>query len=82
MVRTQVQLTEKQANTLKNLAASRYLSIAELIRQAVDTFIKSSSGIDIEERKKKALEIAGRFRSGKHDVSSKHDNYLSEAFRK
>ncbi len=82
MVRTQVQLTEKQVNTLKNLAASRYLSIAELIRQAVDTLIKSSSEIDVEERKKRAIEIAGKFRSGKHDISSKHDNYLSEAFRK
>lgn len=82
MVRTQIQLTEKQVNTLKNLAASRNLSIAELIRRAVDNLIKSNSELDIEERKRRAIEIAGRFRSGKRDISAKHDRYLVEAIRK
>lgn len=80
MVRTQIQLTEQQANALKNLASSRHLSIAELIRQAVDTIIKSNVVIDAEERRKRATDIVGRFSSAKHDISRKHDKYLAEAF--
>ncbi|MDA8170792.1 MAG: ribbon-helix-helix protein, CopG family [Nitrospiraceae bacterium] len=82
MVRTQIQLTEDQAKTLKRLAHSRHLSVAGLIRQAVETLIKSSSAADIEERRKRALDIVGRFSSGKRDISREHDKYLAEAFRK
>lgn len=82
MVRTQIQLTEKQINILKNLAASQNLSIAELIRRAVDNLIKTNSEIDIKERKRRAIEIAGRFHSGKRNISRKHDRYIVEAIRR
>jgi len=82
MVRTQIQLTEAQANALKKLALSRHLSIAELIRQAVDNILKSSTAIDMEERKKRAIDAAGRFSSGKRDIAREHDTYLTEAFGK
>jgi hypothetical protein len=82
MVRTQIQLTEDQAKTLKRLAHSRHLSVAELIRQAVEGLIRSGGGADIEERRKRALDIVGRFSSGKRDISREHDKYLAEAFRK
>jgi len=82
MVRTQIQLTEDQAKGLKKIAQSRHLSVAELIRKAVDTVIKSSSVIDVEERHKRAMEIVGKFGSGKRDVSKKHDLYLTEAYKK
>jgi hypothetical protein len=80
MVRTQVQLTEQQAKALKKLASSRHLSIAEIIRQAVDTMIRSNIVVDAEERRKRALDAAGRFRSGLRDLSTEHDKYLEEAF--
>ncbi len=82
MVRTQIQLTQDQATTLKKLAHLRHLSVAELIRQAVDNLIKSSSAADIEEMRKRALAVVGRFSSGKRDISKEHDKYLAEAFRK
>ncbi len=82
MVRTQIQLTEEQAKALKRLTRSRHLSIAELIRQAVDGLIKSGAGIDIEERRKRAVDVVGKFGSGKRDISRGHDRYLAEAFRK
>jgi hypothetical protein len=82
MVRTQIQLTEEQANALKKIALSRHLSIAELIRQAVDNILKSSTAIDREERKKRAINAAGRFSSGKRDIAREHDKYLAEAFSK
>lgn len=80
MVRTQIQLTEEQAKKLKRLASSQQLSMAELIRQAVDQLITTSTVVDREERRKRALAAAGRFRSGLGDLSTEHDKYLEEAF--
>ena len=82
MVRTQIQLTEDQTKALKKIAQSRHLSVAELIRKAVDTIIKSSTVVNAEERHKRAMEIVGKFGSGKRDVSKKHDLYLTEAYSK
>lgn len=80
MVRTQIQLTQEQAKAIKKIARARHLSVAELIRQAVDNLIKASTVIDVEERRKRALDAAGRFRSGLRDLSTEHDKYLEEAF--
>ncbi|BBO16259.1 CopG family transcriptional regulator [Candidatus Brocadia pituitae] len=82
MVRTQIQLTEEQVMALKKIALSRHLSVAEIIRQAVDTVIRTDTVVDIEERRKRAIDIVGRFSSGKRDISRKHDTYLVEAFGK
>jgi hypothetical protein len=82
MVRTQIQLTKEQSSALKKMALSRHLSIAELIRQAVDTMIKSGAVIDIEERRKRAIDAAGKFSSGLRDLSTEHDKYLEDAFSK
>jgi hypothetical protein len=82
MVRTQIQLTEDQVRTLKKIALSRDLSVAELIRQAVDSMIKSSPASDPEERMKRALDVVGKFSSGKNDVSKHHDAYLAESYRR
>jgi|APDOM4702015023_1054809.scaffolds.fasta_scaffold554975_1 RecA/RadA recombinase len=82
MVRTQIQLTEEQARAIKKMAASRHVSGAELIRRAIDVMIKSGPAADPEERRKRAIDIAGRFSSGKSDVSRKHDKYLADAFSK
>ena len=81
MIRTQVQLTEEQAQALRNLASARQVSVAELIRQSVDTLIRSSGEINIEERRRRAIAAAGRFHSGASDISAKHDECLAEAFQ-
>jgi hypothetical protein len=75
-------LTEEQVKALKKIALSRHLSIAEIIRQAVDTVIRSNIVVDVEERRKRAIDVVGRFSSGKRDISRKHDTYLVEAFGK
>ncbi len=80
MIRTQIQLTEKQAKKLKRIAASRHHSVAELIRQAVDNMIKTALSVDIEEKRSRAVAAAGRFGSGLQDLSAEHDKYLAEAF--
>ena len=80
MVRTQIQLTEKQARMLRNLAKVKKVSMAELIRRSLDMFLRNSSFLDFEERKKRAVQAIGTFRSGTRDISEKHDKYLNEAF--
>lgn len=81
MIRTQIQLTEKQAEALRKISLKQRISMAELIRRGVDSIIQSALIIDPEERKKRAIHAAGKFRSGKSDVSEKHDDYLSEAIK-
>jgi predicted Ser/Thr protein kinase len=82
MVRTQIQLTEEQVKKIKKIAASRGVPMAEVIRDAVEGAIRSGAGTISAERRKRALEIVGKFRSGKRDVSRKHDAYLTEAWSK
>jgi predicted DNA-binding protein len=80
MVRTQVQLTEEQARRLKRLAAQQGTSVAELIRQSVDQYIKSTGVVSMEERRRRAIAAAGKFRSSQSDLSINHDRYLAEDF--
>jgi hypothetical protein len=82
MVRTQIQITEEQAKAVKRIALSRNLSVAELIRRAVDIMVKSSQAADPEERLKRAIDVVGKFRSGKHEIAKRHDKYLADAYRK
>lgn len=82
MIRTQIQLTEEQSRALKSLAAQRGVSVAELIRQSVDSFIRASVGLDEQERRRRAIGAVGKFRSGQADVAIHHDDYLAEAYAK
>ncbi|MDI6816067.1 MAG: CopG family transcriptional regulator [Actinomycetota bacterium] len=79
MVRTQVQLTEEQVEALKRLAGKKNVSIAELVRRGVDIVIQSEAEISGEELRQRAISAAGKFKSGKPDLSIKHDEYLAEA---
>ena len=81
MIRTQVQLTEAQIKALRQLSASTGKSIADLVRQGVDRYLTAQVGISLQERRERALRAAGKFRSGKPDVSTDHDRYLNEAYR-
>ncbi len=82
MVRTQIQLTEEQSRKIKKIAASRGVPMAEVIREALDGTIRSGGGALSDERRKRALEIVGRYGSGKKDISKRHDAYLVEALAK
>jgi hypothetical protein len=81
MVRTQIQLTAEQAKKVKKIAASRGVSMAEVIRDALEGAIRSDASRVSDEKRKRALEIVGKFKSGKKDVSRKHDAYLAEAWK-
>lgn len=78
LIRTQVQLTGDQVRALRQMAAERGASVAELVRQAVDALVRS--GVPQDERRRRALQAVGRFGSGRRDVSARHDEYLEEAY--
>jgi len=77
MIRTQIQLTEKQAKALKALAAKTGVSMAELVRRGVDEVLRSPQ-VDDDERWKRARAAVGGFRSGHGDIAENHDRYLAE----
>lgn len=82
MIRTQIQLTEGQARKIKKAAMDQGTSVAEVIRRAIENMVQSSPKMSIQERTRRAMEIAGKFRSGKKNISRKHDEYLAEAYEK
>lgn len=81
MVRTQIQLTEEQVRRLKRRAAERGVSMAALIREAIDEAGRHNGRRNRRERMIEAVE-RGRYRSGLNDVSVEHDEYLADAFDK
>jgi hypothetical protein len=81
MIRTQIQLTQKQLKALRAKALRLNVSVAELVRRAVDAYVAAEVVPSFEERRRRAVEAAGRFGSGKTDVAKRHDDYLSEAYR-
>lgn len=57
--------------------------MAEVIRTAVDEKIRERFGeAPWEERVRRALAAAGKFRSGVKDAAKRHDEYLAEAYGK
>jgi len=81
VVRTQIQLTNKQTSSLKKIARERNISMAEAIRRGVDLFLKNGI-ISPEERRKRAIAISGKFHSKNTDLSVHHDKYLVEDYAK
>ncbi|MBU4403939.1 MAG: ribbon-helix-helix domain-containing protein [Actinobacteria bacterium] len=81
MVRTQVQLTEEQYKKLKKKAAIEGVSMSELVREGVDHVLSTRVGPGDDELRTRALEIMGKFKSGKKDVARRHDDYLAEDYR-
>jgi hypothetical protein len=80
MVRTQVQLTDRQLKALRHASAATGRSVAALIREGVDHYLAGRSELGREERIERAIGIAGKFSSGLNDVSANHDRHLAEAF--
>lgn len=80
MVRTQVQLTERQFQALKRVAARENISMAEVIRRALDRVVEAESLPDREEIKRRAIAAIGSAHSKTTDLSTRHDEYLAEIY--
>ena len=80
MVRMQVQLTEEQMQALRQISASSGRSIADLVREGLDRYLSARHQPTQEERIQRAMLVAGRFASGRRDVSAEHDRHLVDVF--
>ena len=80
MIRTQIQLTEAQAQALRVQARQQERSVADLVREGVSEYLARRHVVDRGELARRALALAGRFRSGCRDLAEDHDRYLDEAF--
>lgn len=78
MIRTQIQLTEQQVRAIKAVASREGVSMAEVIRQAVDRIVAER---DRQERRRRAMAVLGRFCGDPADVSVRHDAYLADDFQ-
>ncbi|HXV63948.1 MAG TPA: ribbon-helix-helix protein, CopG family [Vicinamibacteria bacterium] len=81
MVRTHIRLTEDQARRLRARARERGVSVAELIRQCVETELAEHTPTRAE-LYNRAASLVERFaeRRGARDLAGKHDDYLDRAF--
>ena len=78
VIRTQIQLTEEQMERLRRVSKARGVSIAAVIREAVDR------SLDVDDRKRRwelAMSVVGTGRDieGATDVSERHDEYYADA---
>jgi hypothetical protein len=80
MIRTQISLTAKQMSLLRRAASARGVSIAAVIREAVDRSVPDE-GADRLERQERAFRLAGAFSSGHRDTAERHDEALAEESR-
>lgn len=80
MVRTQIQLTDDQAQALKDLASAEGTSMAELVRDGVDHLLRGRGVVDRAAVKARSIVALGRFKSAVRDLGTKHDDHLAEAF--
>ncbi len=81
MVRTQILLTEEQADSLRKLAAAERQSMADLVRDGVDALLASRAGGRRDGATARALAAVGRFHSGVPDLGTRHDDHLAETWR-
>ena len=81
MIRTQIQLTEKQSRRIRALAREKGVSLAEAIRRCIDESLVDGA----RERTtlfEHAEQVVGAFkdRSKASDLSSQHDRHLAKAY--
>jgi Arc/MetJ-type ribon-helix-helix transcriptional regulator len=78
MVRTQVQLPEEDLRELRRLAKEQHVSVSAMVRRGVKCVIEQEARPSREELWERASQAVGRFRSGRTDISRRHDEYLTE----
>jgi len=80
MERTQISLEPEQAERLRRLARERGVSMAHLIREAVDAAYGPEAPDSREALWARAWSAVGCGHSGLHDLADEHDRYLDEIY--
>jgi len=80
MERTQISLEPEQAERLRRLARERGVSMAHLIREAVDAAYGPDAPDSREALWARAWRAVGSGHSGLGDVAENHDRYLDEIY--
>lgn len=70
MKRTTIFANEEMLNAIRQIAQREGISIAEIIRQALDRFIAERQGV------KRPLSILGIGRSGRKDIAERYEELL------
>lgn len=80
MIRTQIQLTDEQASRVKRIARRRGVSMATVVRDAID---RLEDGLETQQAQSWARFRAavGAFHGGDGDVSDHHDELLAAAYQ-
>ena len=76
MAQIELDLTDEQMATLRALAEKRGVSVAQLVRDEVAHLIRGTAPPHDDEKRRRAIAVAGRFRSGCGDLATRHDDYL------
>ena len=79
MVRTQIQLQERQCELLRKVAHRKHISLSQAVREAVDAGLQR--GLENAESKRGAaalLTLVAVGESGLGDLGRAHDRYFEE----
>ncbi len=77
MIRTQVSLTPEQMGRLRQEARRRHVSLAAVVRDAVDRVVPDEDELQ-HDRIDALLSVAGTAASGTGTVARDHDEVLAE----
>ena len=80
MIRTRIRLEERLVKRPHEVAARRGVSMAACVRERVEPYLVVAEAGGEQERVRQALAVCGKYHSGHDDVSTRHDDYLAEAF--
>jgi hypothetical protein len=76
MVSAEIQFTEDQMDGLRRLSARQGRSVEEIVREGIEQMLKE----DYDARVRRLMAAAGRYNSGRSDISENHDAYLADDF--
>jgi predicted DNA-binding ribbon-helix-helix protein len=78
MIRTQIQLDESHYRKLKEAAARRGASVAQLVRESVEQYLEQDQ---LDQHWQRLLDAVGSVRDREAtDVSVKHDEHLARIY--
>ena len=80
MVRIQIQLTERQLETLRRASRATGRTIPSLVREGVNHYLFGRSAPRGEERIETAVRVSEKSSSGFTDVSAHHEREYGPAF--